>query len=357
MIFQDTEDDQTCLEDFQECIEEYQECLEVVHICIDEDNSSFNRSVSTSQIEDLSPNIIDAQTTMNTDILDNNNLLKVKHKSSLGDSDLDISYKSTNDHLNNKIECDNKTLSNSLPVKTLINNKELNKADSLTQSDKMSNLTQSSNQDGYETCVDESWSEEAPKNNNEQIEEEITPTNSKVNISGSFITDSEAVTVVNATSEPCLIFEQCTNHIYLETKSNEEPKSYDQNVYTGPDEFFLVQYPPDENQEVIKSYSEPNVLEKINQSRPKEKHTYRLMEYYNDYEDCLESYKIYSEEKKEEMSDDLIFNEIFLSFKSRSAPNITDSSFVTLTYDPGPDRSRRKSDIALGYQAIEDRLA
>ncbi|XP_063932758.1 inaD-like protein isoform X3 [Zophobas morio] len=349
---QDTEDDQTCLEDFQECIEEYQECLEVVHICIDEDNSSFNRSASTSQIEDLGQTITNAQQIVNKDILDNNNLLRVEKKDSIGDSDLDISYKSTNDHLNNKIECDNKNLSSSTPLKTIIDNKGLNKTDSLTQSDKG---THSSNQDGYETCVDESLSEEVPKNNNEQLEEEVTPTNSKANISGSYATDSEAATVINATSEPCLTLEQCTNHIYLDTRSDEEPKSYDQSDCLGPDEFFLVQYPPDENQEVVpKSYSEPNVLDKVCDMTPR-KLTYRLREYYNDYKDCLESYKIYTQEKKkEEMSDDLIFNEIFLPFKSRSAPNIMDSSFVTLTYDPGPDRSRRKSDIPPGYLGAED---
>jgi hypothetical protein len=347
-VLQDTEDDQTCLEDFQECIEEYQECLEVVHICIDEDNSSFNRSASTSQIEDLGENITNAQKNFNSDFLDNNNLLTVKQKDSIGDSDLDISYKSTNDHLNNKLECDNKTSSGCAPLKTIIDNKALIKTDSLTQSDK------ASNQDGYETCVDESLSEEGPKNNNnEQGEEEVTPTNSKVNVSGSFGIDSEVVTVINATSEPCLALDQCTNHIYLDTKSDDELKSYDQSDSLGPDEFFLVQYPPDEAQEVPKSFSEPNVLDTVCEMPPR-KLTYRLREYYNDYKDCLESYKVYSDEKKDEMSDDLIFNEIFLPFKSRSAPNIMDSSFVTLTYDPGPDRSRRKSDIAPGHQANDD---
>ncbi|XP_044265647.1 inaD-like protein isoform X2 [Tribolium madens] len=326
---QDTEDDQTCLDDFQECIEEYQECLEVVHICIDEDNSSFNHSASTSQIEDLGQNLINAQKSLTeSDFLENNNLLKVKQKGSIGDSDLDISYKSTNDHLNNKIECDSKIT----PLKTVIdNNKALNKADSLTQSDK------GSNQDGYETCIDESFSDEVPKNNNPDPEEECTPTNSKMNISTP-CTDSEAFTVVNATSEPCLT-EQYSNHIYLDTKSDEEPKSYD---WLGDDEFFLVQYSPDE---VSKSYGD---------LRPR-KLTYRLKEYYNDYKDCLESYKIYTEdEKKTEMSDDLIFNEILLPFKSRSAPNIMDSSFVTLTYDPGPDRERRKSDVPPGHKPDGD---
>ncbi|RZC36121.1 uncharacterized protein BDFB_006624, partial [Asbolus verrucosus] len=350
----DTEDDQTCLEDFQECIEEYQECLEVVHICIDEDNSSFNRSASTSQIEDLGQNFTNAQKNLtNSDFLDNNYLLRVnKPKDSIGDSDLDISFKSTNDHLNNKIECDNKILSSSSPLKSLLDNKALNKTDSLTQSDKASNLTQSSNQDGYETCIDESLSEEAPKNNNnEQIEEEVTPTNSKLNISGC-TNDSEPVTVINATSEPCLSSEKCSNRLFLDTKSDDELKSYDnQSDSLGPDEFFLVQYPPEQGQEVTKSFSEPNVLDTCEMPR---KLTYRLREYYNDYKDCLESYKICAEEKKEEMSDDLIFNEIFLPFKSRSAPNIMDSSFVTLTYDPGPDRNRRKSDFAPGYQGAAD---
>lgn len=289
IFFQDTEDDQTCLDDFQECIEEYQECLEVVHICIDEENS-FNRSASTSQIEDLGQNLINAQ--KNSNFFENNNLLKVKN-----DSDLDISYKSTNDHLNNKIECDNK------PLKTIL------KTDSLTQSDK------TSNQDGYDTCIDESFSDEAPRNNNPP-DDDVTPTNSKFNI-----------------SEPCLV-EPHTNRIYLDTKQDDEPKSYE---WLGEDEFFLVQYSPED---VSKSFGD---------LRPR-KLTYRLKEYYNDYKDCLESYKIYDNEEKEEMSDDFIFSEILIPFKSRSAPNIMDRSFVTLTYDPGPDRGRRKSDVPPGRQ-------
>lgn len=259
-------------------------------------------------------------------------------------------------------------------------------------------LTQSLNQDGYDTCIDESLSEEAPKvdtidniedksllgedlkehssdiieddslteeglkaniidniedeslfqealkvNTIDNIEDDVTPTNSKANISSIFGSDSEATTVINAASEPCLQFQDLhTHHIYLDSRPDEDLKSYDQSNFLDPDEFFLVQYHPKTlfDSDVTKSVSEPHRL------------TYHLREYYNDYEDCIESYII-----KEEMDDVAIFNNIYLPIKSRSAPNIVDSSFVTLTYDPGPNTGhRRKSCFVPTHQGLENRL-
>lgn len=135
-------------------------------------------------------------------------------------------------------------------------------------------------------------------------------------------------------------------------------KSYDnQSEYHGDDEFFLVQYPSDVHKDVCKSMSEPNVLESYDAPA---KSSYRrcLKEYYNDYADCIEAYKLYQEDFREskanrEMNDDDIFNEILLPFRSRSAPDIVDRSFVMLTYDPGPDLGRRKSAFVPGYQCSD----
>lgn len=323
--------------------------MEVVHICIDEENSSFNCSNSTSQIEDIS-----AQKRLDSsDAFDSCALIKV-HKPS--DSDLDVSFKSAKEH---RLECE-----------TRINKIIINQVDSLTQL---------SNHDEYDTCVDESLSEETSKKNIEDeslsiealkveiidnvednslpeeaskiniidnmedeslseeaininiidnIEDDVTPTNSKPNILSAFGSDSEATTVINAASEPCLqSVDLHTHHIYLDSRPDQDLKSYDQSDFLDPDEFFLVQYHPKTlyDSDVIKSTSEPHRL------------TYHLREYYNDYEDCIESYII-----KEEMDDVAIFNDIYLPIKSRSAPNIVDSSFVTLTYDPGPSTGHRR---------------
>lgn len=141
-----------------------------------------------------------------------------------------------------------------------------------------------------------------------------------------------------------------------------ELKSYDNQNDDFLDEFFLVQFPPHSFHPNMPSLSDSNVLNKscVPTIAPS-KLTYHLNEYYNDYEDCLDSYKVYTNSgkvvivHKEELSDDFIFNDIFLPFKSRSAPDIMDSSFVTLTYDPGPDMSRRKSDFVPGYQGANER--
>ncbi|XP_018562812.1 uncharacterized protein LOC108904661 [Anoplophora glabripennis] len=399
---QDTEEDQTCLEDFQECIEEYQECLDVVHICIDEENS-FNHSPCTSQVEDFGQKVKHAQINLtNVDFLENNYLNVSKSKGDVGDSDIDISFKSTNDNyienLNNISVCNNVVFSK---VNTVNNNQNerLVKADSLTQSDKPS-VTQSSvsEKDGYETCVDDSLSEDNVRtikskqkqisfetelkhgsdnlkvqNSNIKIEhklefndnEDLTPTNSKVDILDQFFVDVSEANLKTActsvaVSEPCLNVEFFPNrrHLYLDTKLDGGLKSYDnQSEDLGGDEFFLVQYPTDVHKEVCKSMSEPNVLETYEIPT---KTTYRrcLKEYYNDYADCIEAYRLHQDSfskhgVQQEMADDDIFNEILLPFKSRSAPDIMDRSFVMLTYDPGPDIGRRKSAFVPGYQCSE----
>ncbi|KAJ8964961.1 hypothetical protein NQ314_004494 [Rhamnusium bicolor] len=126
-----------------------------------------------------------------------------------------------------------------------------------------------------------------------------------------------------AVSEPCLHTELFPNrrHICLDTKLDDGLKSYDnQSDDLCGDEFFLVQYPPDSHKEVCKSVSEPNVLE--NYESPKKRTSYKrcLKEYYNDYEDCIEAYKLYpnktldKECTRNEMKDDDIFNEILFTF-------------------------------------------
>ncbi|KAJ8925775.1 hypothetical protein NQ315_009623, partial [Exocentrus adspersus] len=399
----DTEEDQTCLEDFQECIEEYQECLDIVHICIDEENS-FNHSPCSSQVEDFGQKAQakPAQINLtNVNFLENNYLNITRTKSSVDDSDIDVSFKSTNDNyienLSSVNECNNIVLSK-------VNNNQnekFAKADSLTQSDKPS-VTQSSfsEKDGYETCMEDSLSEDnarhlepkqisfeteaQPGSDNFKVQsscvrdyhrleindnEDVTPTNSKADILDQFFVDVPEPTVKTtsaaaAVSEPCLSVEFFSHrrHLCLDTKLDDGLKSYDnQPEDPAEDEFFLVQYPPEVRKEVCKSISEPNVLESY-EIPTKTSYKRCLKEYYNDYADCMEAYRLYSDKLAEigkierEMSDDDIFNEILLPFKSRSAPDIMDKTFVMLTYDPGPDFSRRKSAFVPGYQCSESEM-
>lgn len=168
-----------------------------------------------------------------------------------------------------------------------------------------------------------------------------------------------------AVSDPCLNtdYYPYRRHICLEMKLDTDDldedglKSYDNHSddVEAEDEFFLVQYPRRESiTDVCKSKSEPNVLEKFQDIIPSAKRPVRkcVKEYYNDFSECLEAYNlvcekthIASNESKGEISDDDIFNEILLPFKSHSAPDIADSSFVMVTYDPGPDLNRRKSEV------------
>ncbi|CAG9762109.1 unnamed protein product [Ceutorhynchus assimilis] len=337
---QETEDDQTCLEDFQECIEEFQEDLISVPIFI-EDEHSFNHSPPTSQVEDFGQKNVNRH---NADIIENNYLnIKELARDSIGDSDIDISFKSTNDN------CLDHSAKNGEIRLVLRSQYDVQKTDSEKPS--------LSDKDGYETCMDESLTEEPKAKVYNLVEEvfeldDVTPTNSKIDISNNkcFPSKSCAKNKVPSSSEPCLPtdYYPMSKHIYLDSKL-EELKSYRVNEDNEADEFFLVQYPHPTKEVVSKSVSEPIVLDTDGLSESKL--TYKLREYYNDYENCLDAYKNVTEYEKigAEMNDSQIFDEIVLPFKCRSTPNITDRSFVTLTYDPGPDFVRRKSAFVAGY--------
>lgn len=371
----------------------------MVHICIDGENS-FNSSYN-SQTDKCSQKKNTDQHLLNSDFLENN-YLNLKPVDTIGDSDLDISFKSTNEsQLDNKSgDCEN---FNDRNVFNKNNNKcdsVLIKTDSLTQSEKISNQTPSSvsEKDGYETCVDDSFSDDNSKFNHQQLNrdtcetliktnpthkevrniqttqvleenelEDITPTNSRNVLDQNYVDVQDSTSdsiktgstvVAVAVSEPCLNMNFPEYHICLDSKFDDELKSYDQTEDSGGDEFFLVQYPPQSS----KSLSEPNVLDSVDISRSPGKRCFKkcLEEYYNDYEDCLEAYGIYqkgmqekTEEGTVEMSDDEIFNDILLPFKSKSAPDVMDRSFIMLTYDPGPSKNRRQSAFVPGYQCDE----
>lgn len=354
VTFQDISDDQTCLEDFQECLEEYQECLEVVHICIEEETSS-NNSPCTSQMRGFNS---DDQIVDNMDFLENNCMCVKETNSCTIDacnSDIEMSYKSSSNDLNLQTAVerlshreDDVQLKNCLKNN---NNKlltQLIKADSLTQSDNnkvSSNQTQSSNmseKDGYETCVDESLSEDSARQND--ADEPGTP----INEIHANILSSHIPSVNNYNNNTC-------------TKKSDEAGPEERRVETPSgdnDEFFLVQYPPNDAPVISggEFFSNYTIV-------PRNKIIFRrsIKEYYNDYKDCLELYRLDDNEEKKgikstygsvdgrrEFEDDAIFNDILLPFKSHSAPNIVDSTFVTMTYDPGPNL-RRKSVFLPGH--------
>lgn len=327
------------MDEFQECIEEYQECLEVVQICMYED-SSFNHSSHDSQTGDYGQ-------IMTNDV---NNVNVCTSEKLVNNTNTDVK---TNlvllDNQNNKIS----NVCGSGQIYLNIRN------DSSTQSDKVpsSYHTQTDEKDGYETCIDESLSEDVcakttPANQNLQnIERNIKTENTVQTLLtfGGIATRGFSVkrSVMDFTSEPCLVFNR-DNHIFLDSKQDAELKSYDHHNddSLGTDEFFLIQYPPDQiASQTIKCRSEPVVLEEINAPCLVQKsYIRRLEEYYNDYEHCRENYATYNQENvAEELSDDEVFREIVLPMRSSSAPDILDSSFVTLTYDPGPNKIRRKS--------------
>ncbi|CAH1188432.1 unnamed protein product [Phyllotreta striolata] len=281
---QDTEDDHTCLEDFQECIEEFQECLDAVHICIEDENS-----LSQSCMSDL------------------------------GGSDGAATP---------KIDPD--------PAPKPADRARIKSDSAATHSEK----------DDYETCVEESLSDDvtavkatpddAPSDRNG----EATPTNSTVNVleTCSHVPDLIHKTYFN--SENLVIPEELvTEPIY----HDEEPKIFENRSVDPGDEFLLVQYPSNRPDDILDTCQIPS------------KKIYRkcLKEYYNDYADCLEAYNVATPRDKAEMPDDDIFCDLVLPFKSRSAPDIADGSFVTLTYDPGPDMARRKSSFLPGCQPPE----
>lgn len=213
--------------------------------------------------------------------------------------------------------------------------------DNSTQSDKVpsSYHTQTDEKDGYETCIDESLSEDVC---------------AKINIESNLKTDDIVQIPVKrsdldyAVSEPCLTFSK-DNHLFLDSKQDVELKSYDHHNddSLGADEFFLIQYPPDQ---VMKCRSEPAVLNAFSeQCLVQKSYIRRLEEYYNDYEHCMENYRV-CDKITEEPNDDDIFRDIIIPIRSSSAPDILDSSFVTLTYDPGPSTIRRKSAFAFGCE-------
>lgn len=339
--FQDTEDDQTCLEEFQECLEEYQECLEVIHIGVEED-TSFNTSSCTSRSDDLEQ-YNNAQN--KTKSKHNNDARNIK-SSSIEDSDLDVSFKSTN----NKKYSKSQKMNDEESVSSDQQRKEnmLNRGDSQnTQSDRIS-----SEREGYETCMDESLSEDVKERHADHHEvnniydsrnhdrdpkplvnlDDHTPTNCDLptfNHSGCNRTESETIPR-DSNSDSC-----------LDQKTNSELKSYDNYLESnGSDEFFLVDYPrekePQRNEEKINYMDSSENFPENNMS-----YTKCLKEYYNDIQECMKAFM--DEMGKEEMCDNDIFNNIILPFKCRSAPNVMDRSFVMITYDPGPEKYRRRS--------------
>lgn len=327
------------MDDFQECIEEYQECLEVVQICLNEDNT-FDLSPCASQLEELSHSS------------NNNNNEYVKEVGNGGlVNNNDGETKTLNE---NNAKMSNVSESEAESFKSMCDKSEF-RADTsqCNGNENKSKNEELSEKDGYETCVDESFSEETcAKSESLPVKnDDRTPTNSNTNVHQT----ATSVFANSTASEPCLK-EQFAKIICLDSKLH-DLKCYDnQDDSIDTDEFFLVQYPEDLNcTEVTKSNSELNVVERFGTPS---RYQRRLFEYYNDYADCLESYKIYEcneDEKigecvKRELSDEQIFSDIVLPFKSRSAPDIRDNSFVTLTYDPGPDKTRRKSAFETGHQ-------
>lgn len=190
-------------------------------------------------MEDFGQKVRHAQVDLaNVDFLENNYLNVNKSKGDVGDSDIDISFKSTNDNyienLGNISVCNNVDFSKVNSVNNNQNEKFI-KTDSLTQSDKPS----ASEKDGYETCIDDSLSEDnvklktAPKvkqisfetdlkpgsdnfkvqTSNVKFEhnklevndnEDLTPTNSKVDILDQFFVDvSEASVKTPCTTGKC----------------------------------------------------------------------------------------------------------------------------------------------------------
>lgn len=322
---QDTDqEDQTCLDEFQECIEEYQECLEVVQICMYEDKS-FNNSDSISVTKPSNnANISETETKTNLVLMDNQN---------------------------NKLNmCES--------GKNYLNIRN----DSSTQSDKVpsSYHTQTDEKDGYETCIDESLSEEVCANqktieNNIKTEDivQTKPVNRTTLVFNEFSVKRNS-DLDFAASEPCLLFGgNKDNHIFLDSKQEAELKSYDHhnNDSLGTDEFFLIQYPPDQiAMQAMKCRSEPAVLDEFSsECLVRKSYIRRLEEYYNDYEHCMDNYKVCGK-NVEEINDDNEFKDIVVPMRSSSAPDILDSSFVTLTYDPGPKKTRRKSVFTCGYE-------
>lgn len=317
-----------------------------------DDETSLSHSLCESQGDDLLGE---------KDPFTDNNNIKNNQDTVNSESEVELSFQSlgkpdglTLDNLNNKVN-----ISEEVVQSNAINSDNPNKFiltcnDSSTLSDKLS-----SQKDGYETCIDESLSEdncakyrvlcpEIDKTDDTKVQnfdEEITPTNSRPIFDQNLFISDVGTDISVTVSDPCISLNTQRKTLFFDGKSN-ELKSYVDPMESSMDEFFLVQYPPEgilNTFEVAKSHSEPADLD-----MPDFKViSYRkcLTEYYNDFEECLELCT-----KKGEFSDEEIFNEIFVPLRSQSAPDVLDSSFVTITYDPGPDIIRRKSAFLLGQE-------
>lgn len=229
----------------------------------------------------------------------------------------------------------------------LLDNHQNNKIGVRVRNDSSTQSVRTDEKDGYETCIDESLSEDV-------CCAKTTPTNQKNHIeTNQFNKTDDIVQITNKlnypTSEPCLVYvNRDSLEIFLDSK-HDELKSYDHQPYDsiGTDEFFLIQYPPDHQQMNNRCRSEPTVYEQC--FAPDKSYIRRLEEYYNDYEHCLEHYRV-CDNIAEETNDDDIFRDVVVPVRSSSAPDVLDSSFVTLTYDPGPCTMRRKSVFVGGYE-------
>lgn len=399
----DPSEDQTCLDEFQECIEEYQECFEVVQICIDEEHS-FNHSPDESSHD----NIINSNYKLQvTDLPENDNYTNKSLQNNLSESELDLSFKSVSDTLTNNLinkvsvreqrQVSGVTNLEAVREYVPVDNRSFLQNDSSTQSDRIS--TQSSkltdDKDGYETCIDESLSEDVcskvksvhpnvssdlaaqaqcvdVRNKTDTTEvqnsyaEDLTPTNSPVFPAVPEIAGTSGITL--SASEPCLTFEGSlfskSNHICLDNKLDESDdllKSYDnQDDSVGTDEFFLVQYPGNyfSNMGDAKSHSAPSfgISDPSNQEFSSfVQYKQYLSEYYTNYRTYWESCREYSEMKKlsrrgmEEISDDEIFDDILIPFKSQSAPSVLHSAFVSAILYDGIEKNRRKSAFEAGF--------
>ncbi|XP_044746782.1 inaD-like protein isoform X2 [Coccinella septempunctata] len=345
---QDTEDGSTCLEEFQECLEEYQECLEVIHIGVDDD-TSFNTSSCTSRSEELEQ-YNNAQNV--TKPKHNNEAINMK-RNSIDESDLDISYKSTNNAKCFKFSKHNDE--DSISMDHQENRNIFIRGDSQnTQSDKIS-----SEKEGYETCIDESLSEDIKYKHNESRhvnniydlvlneqspvtgDSDETPTNCRS------ISMKNSLNDLIETPNVSKILQGLETDLGTGRKANCDLKCYDNYLESnGGDEFFLVDYPSARQKERTVHDDKIDSTEELSENRL----GYRkcLKEYYNDIQECMKAFM--DKMGTPEMCDDDIFNNIILPVRSRSAPNVMDRSFVMITYDPGPEKCRRRSAFETAHE-------
>lgn len=363
-------DDHTCLEDYHECIEEYQECLEVMHICLDDSQRSYACTPCDSH-EDIREEFPTRQKQTNDSI---NNVPQTEHFTA------ENTVKQSGADKYSASDCVKKITSivDSIYDKQFSNLKSGSPKTVSIQETRQSskvkpisvvNVPDDSDREGYETCQEDLFSSESSKlkmNNT---------SNGNLNDDHSFLENN----IDSCVSEPCIrkkIFSK-RNHVCLESKVDDiDLKSYDdQNNSFGADQFFLVDYIDDDVSEELqpevpdKWISEPNVTEERTISRRFRKF---LREYYNDYADCLEEYRKYSDvpneppevtvDKSSEtlVNDDnqcdlelMSFENVFLPVKSNSTPGLLDLLGVENQLDSFLDKNRRKSACVPGYP--EDR--